>query len=62
MYTRPERKRDYVQGYRRYAKRRADEDKYRNHKKMLNDGLLSCEKTAEYTGLSLNEVLALKEN
>lgn len=31
-------------------------------KKMLNDGLLSCEKIAEYTGLSLNEVLALKEN
>ena len=30
-------------------------------KRMLNDGLLSCEKIAEYTGLSLNEVLALKE-
>lgn len=31
-------------------------------KRMLNDELLSCEKIAEYTGLSLNEVLALKEN
>ena len=31
-------------------------------KRMLNDGLLSCEKIAEYTRLSLNEVLALKEN
>ena len=31
-------------------------------KRMLNDVLLSCEKIAEYTGLSLNEVLALKEN
>lgn len=31
-------------------------------KRMLNDGLLSCEKIAEYTGLSLNEAVALKEN
>lgn len=62
MYTRPERKRDYVQGYRRYAKRRADGDKYRNRKKNAQRWLLSCEKIAEYTGLSLNEVLALKEN
>ena len=28
-------------------------------KRMLNDGLLSCEKIAEYTGLSLDEVVAV---
>lgn len=63
MYTRPERKRDYVQGYRKdMRKEERMETSIETAKRMLNDGLLSCEKIAEYTGLSLNEVLALKEN
>lgn len=31
-------------------------------KRMLNDGILSYEKIAEYTGLSIEDIKSLKEN